>query len=82
MREICVNLEALSICKPKYASKMLWQCHIFDMLLAYPNLQTAYLANALVNFCSLSYLFYKMDILLEYQNGKFKRFWADRNSLL
>lgn len=51
---------------------MLKQVYIFDTKIADPSLQEAYLANALVNPRGKSQSFYKMDLLLEHQNGKFK----------
>lgn len=47
-----------------------------------PQLQEVYLANALVNPYGLFQTFYKIDLLLKHQNGEFKRFWADKGSLL
>lgn len=82
MREICVILQALSARKPKYAREMLRQYHIFDTSSAHPDLQTAYLANALVNLCSLPHILYEIDLLLEQQNGEFKCFRTDRGSSL
>lgn len=57
---------------------MLRQIHIFDTTAANPVLQNAYIANALVNLRGLPFTFYEMDLLLERQNGEFKRFRADR----
>ena len=51
---------------------MLRQVHIFDTKAADPILQEAYLANALVNPIGKPQSFYKMDLLLEHQNGEFK----------
>ena len=82
MREICVILQALVACKPKYARAMIKQLHIIDTKSAAPILQEAYLANALVNPCGLPHTFYEIDLLLEHQNGEFKRFRADKGSLL
>lgn len=61
---------------------MLRQLHIIDIKAADPLLQEAYLANALVNLQGLPHTFYKMDLLLEHQNGEFKRFRSDRGSSL
>ena len=61
---------------------MLRQVHIIDTTAADPILQEAYLANALVNPRGLPQTFYEMDLLLEHQNGEFKRFCADRGSSL
>lgn len=58
------------------------QIHIIDTTAADFILQEAYLANALVNPRGLPHTFYEMDLLLEHQNGKFKRFRADRGSSL
>lgn len=82
MREICIILQAPSTRKPKYAREMLRQIHIFDTKAADPILQEAYLANALVNPRGLGHTFYEMDLLLEHQNGEFKRFRSDRGSSL
>lgn len=56
--------------------------HIIDTKSADPILQETYLTNALVNPRGLPYIFYEMDLLLEYQNGEFKRFCVDRGLLL
>lgn len=45
-------------------------------------LQGAYLANSLVNPKGLPSTFYKIDLLLEHQNGEFKHFHVDRGSSL
>ena len=82
MREVCIILQAPAASKPKYARAMLRQVHIFDTKAADPILQKAYLANALVNPRGKSQTFYEMDLLLEHQNGEFKRFRADRGSSL
>lgn len=82
MREICVIFQAPCAKKPKYAKEMLRQLHILDTGAADPILCKAYLANALVNPRGLPHTFYEMDLLLEHQNGNFKRFRADRGSSL
>lgn len=82
MREVCVIVQAPAAGKPKYARAMLRQLHIFDTKAANPQLQEAYLANALVNPRGLSHTFYEVDLLLEYQNREFKQFRADRGSFL
>lgn len=64
MREICVILHALSAHKPRYAREMLRQLHSFVTKAANPQLQEAYLANALVNPRGLQQIFCKMDLLL------------------
>ena len=74
MREVTVILQAPSARKLKYAREMLRQLHIIDTKAADPILQEAYLANALVNLRGLPHTFYEMDLLIEHQNGKFKRF--------
>lgn len=79
MREIIIILQAPSAKKPKYAREMLHQMHILDTWAAHPELQKAYIANALVNFRGLFFTFYEMDLLLEHQNGEFKCFRADRD---
>lgn len=61
---------------------MLRQLHIFDIQAADPILQEAYLANALVNPRGRLQTFYEIDLLLEHQNGEFKRFRVDCGSSL
>lgn len=56
--------------------------HIFDTEASHPQLQTSYLANALVNPRGLPHTFNKMDLLLEHQNREFKQFRSDHGSLL
>lgn len=56
---------------------MLRQMHILDKAATDPILQEAYIANALVNPRGLPFTFYEMDLLLEHQNGEFKRFRSD-----
>lgn len=68
--------------KAKYAREMLRQMHILDTSSAHPLLQEAYISNALVNPRGLPHTFYEIDLLLEHQNGEFKRFRADRGSSL
>lgn len=75
-------LQASSANKPKYACKMLQQLHIFDICAADLVLQETYLANSLVNPRGLFSNFYKMNLLLEYQNSEFKRFRANYGSSL
>lgn len=82
MREVTIILQAPSAKKPKYAREMLRQMHILDTTAADPILQEAYIANALVNPRGLPFTFYEMDLLLEHQNGEFKRFRSDRGSSL
>lgn len=82
LRKVAIILQASAAKKPKYAREMLRQIHILDTTAADPVLQNAYLANALVNLQGLPQTFYEMDLLLEHQNGKFKRFRADRGSSL
>lgn len=82
MREVCIILQAPSASKPKYARAMLRQLHIFDTDASTPQLQEAYLANSLVNPRGLPHTFYEIDLLLEHQNGEFKRFRTDRGSSL
>lgn len=74
MREVAVILQASTANKPKYARAMLRQLHIFDTKASDPQLQEAYLANVLVNPRGLPHTFYEIDLLLEHQNGEFKRF--------
>ena len=82
MRKVTIIFQAPSAKKPKYAREMLRQMHILDTTAADTILQEAYIANALVNPRGLLSTFYEMDLLLEHQNGEFKRFRADRVSSL
>lgn len=82
MREVCIIMQAPSAAKPKYARAMLRQLHIFDTNAADPVLQEAYLANSLVNLRGEGNTFYELNLLLEHQNGEFKRFRSDRGSSL
>lgn len=82
IRDVAIILQAPSSGKPKYAQKLLRQLHIVDTASADPVLQEAYLANALVNPRGLPNTFYEMDLILEHQNGEFKRFRSDRGSSL
>lgn len=77
LREVTIILQAPSAKKPKYAREMLRQMHVLDTTAADPILQRAYIANALVNLRGLPFTFYEMDLLLEHQNGEFKRFRSD-----
>lgn len=61
---------------------MLCQMYIIDTKVADSALQIAYISNALVNFWGLTFTFYEVDLLLEYHNIEFKRFWADCSSFL
>lgn len=45
-------------------------------------LQKVYNANILVNLQDLSFTFYKIDLLLKYQNREFKHFQTNRRSFL
>lgn len=56
--------------------------HILDIAAADLIFQNAYIANALVNLRELPFTLYEMDLLLEHQNGEFKRFRSDRGSSL
>lgn len=58
------------------------QLYIIDTKSADLILQEASLANTLVNFRGLLYIFYEMDLLLEYQNRELKCFRANRGLLL
>lgn len=66
IREITVILQAPAAKKPKYARAMIRQIHIFDTKASDPQLQEAYLANALVNPHGLPHTFYRIDLLLEH----------------
>lgn len=82
IREVCIIMQAPSASKPKYAKALLRQVHIIDTAAAHPTLRAAYLASSLVNLRGESNSFYEMDLLLEHQNGAFKKFRADRGSSL
>ena len=82
LREVCIILQASSANKTKYARETFRQLHIIDTSAADMVLQKAYLANALVNLQGKAKCFYEMDLLLEHQNGAFKRFRSDRGSSL
>ncbi len=75
-------MQTLCALKLKYAQVFLRQIHIIDINTTNLVLQEAYLAYILVNPCRFSYTFYKMDLLLEYQNSKFKRFYTKRSLFL
>ena len=77
MRELTIIIQALSVRKLKYAREMLRQIHILDTNTMDPIFWRAYIANTLVNPHSLPFMFYEMDLLLDYQNGEFKRFQSD-----
>lgn len=61
---------------------MLEKCSARCTNAADPELRNAYIANALVNIRGLPFTFYEIDLLLEHQNGEFKRFRSDRGSSL
>lgn len=82
LKEVTVIFQTPSARKPNYAKEMLRQLHIIDTKAADLLLQEAYLANALVNLRELPHTFYEMDLLLEHQNGEFKRFRSDRGLFL
>ncbi|MCJ1464922.1 hypothetical protein MMC07_003537 [Pseudocyphellaria aurata] len=82
MQEVCIIIQAPAAGKPKYAKEMLQQLHILDSRAADPVLRDVYLANAIVNPRGLPNTFYEMDLLLEHQNGEFKKFRVDRGSSL
>lgn len=82
MREVYIILQAPAANKPKYAREMLRQLHIIDTNASDPILKQAFLANALVNPQGRKDSFYEVDLLLEHQNGEFKRFRSDRGSSL
>lgn len=82
LREVCIIFQASSANKPKYARETLHQLHIINTSAADMVLQKAYLANAIVNLQGKARCFYEMDLLLEHQNGAFKRFRSDQGSSL
>lgn len=53
---------------------MLRKLYIINTKAEDPIFQKAYLANILINFREMPQTFYKMNLLLEYQNKKFKQF--------
>lgn len=52
------------------------------MTVEYLKLQNNYLENVLINLLCASYTFYEIELILKYQNGKFKSFRSDGGSLL
>lgn len=82
MREMCIILQVSSANKPKYAQKMLKQLHIMDITASNLILQQVFFANVLVNPQGQKDLFYKIDLLLEYQNREFKQFCSNQGSSL
>lgn len=56
--------------------------HIFDTKELDLVLQKAYLANTLINAKGQPRTFYKIDLLLKYQNREFKQFPIDCKSFL
>lgn len=82
IRKNTVIFQAPVVKKPKYARVIIRQVHIFDTKASNPQLQESYLANVLINLRKLPHTFYKINLLLEHQNGEFQRFRADRGSFL
>lgn len=82
MQELTIVLQAPSVRKPKYIREMLRQMYILDTNAVDPIFRQAYIANTLVNPRGLPFTFYEMDLLLEHQNGEFKRFRSDCGSSL
>lgn len=74
LQKVCIIFQALSTNKPKYGREKLYQMHILDLNIANPVICKAYIANVLVNLQGLPYIFYKMYLILEHQNRKFKWF--------
>lgn len=70
--EICIIFQSLIVKKPKYVNAILKQIHIINIKATDSIFQGVYLANILVNSWGLLQTFYKMDLLLEYQNKEFK----------
>lgn len=77
MQNLIIVLQVSLAKKPKYVREMLNQMHILDLNVADPILWQTYIANILINIYSLLFMFYKMDLFLEYQNSEFKQFWLD-----
>lgn len=77
IREMMVIFQFLLLKKPKHVKAILRKLHIFDIAYADLVLQDTYLTNTLINLLDLPDIFYKMNFLLEYQNGKFNRFCAN-----
>lgn len=57
---------------------MLCQMYIFNTTIANPILKEAYIANALVNLSGFPFIFFEMNLLLEYQKTEFKQFQFDK----
>ena len=76
--KITIIYQSLSIQIPKYVYNMLCQIYSLDKNAACPILQNAYITNALINLQELSHTFYKMHLLLEYQNREFRCFQSDQ----
>lgn len=74
IRELCIIFQAPVVLKLKYTKAMLRQIHIINIITANLILPEAYLANILVNPRGMSHIFYEIDLLLKYQNRKFKQF--------
>lgn len=82
IKKVCIIMQAPITSKSKYAQVLLRQFHIINTKFANSILQKMYLANALINLQGLPHTIYKMDLLLEHQNGKFKHFCLDKSSSL
>ena len=78
IRKITIIYQSLSIQIPKYVHNMLCQMYSLDKNAACPVLQNSYIANTLINLQELSHTFYKIHLLLEYQNREFMCFQPDR----
>lgn len=77
IKEICIIFEVPAILKSKSIKAKVSQVYIINTNTIDPILQKAYLANILVNLKDMPQIFYEINFLLEDQNGKFKRFWAN-----
>lgn len=56
--------------------------YIFDTKVADPMFQEIYLANTLLNSRGWFQIFYKIDLLLTYQNREFKSFQVNQKLFL
>lgn len=82
MQEIAIILQVLFVKNPKYVREILCQMYIPDTQVAHPELQNVYIVNTLVNLWGLFFNFYKINLVLKYQNKEFKCFCANRGSFL
>lgn len=78
IKEIYLIFYIPIIYKQKYAYVMMKHLYIIDIKSVNPILQEIHIANTLIDFHSQSFMFYEIDLLLKYHNGKYKYFCSDR----